>query len=249
MSILCLDIGNTTAHLGTVQDGMVSQEVHIPTAELGEKLPTSVQNIKGAKLLAYCSVVPTANHNIEEVATSCGLELFNLNADTCPLPIDYPNPGEIGQDRLANAVAAANCSDLPAIVIDMGTATTFDIVTEENGYEGGVIAAGLSLMREYLHEKTALLPQVSYCEIPFPNTAIGKSTREAMEIGGVIGYEGMVKEIIAAISRNLYKRHLEKPGIILTGGKAPFLEEILGDDCHYIPQLTLHGLEIACRKS
>ena len=249
MSILCLDIGNTTAHLGLLKDGVPARERRHPTEGLPRNLPSILEDYPDASRFAYCSVVPAINLAIAEAVEAANLELFNLNADTCPIAIDYPNKTEIGQDRLANAIAAAAHGKMPAIVIDMGTATTFDIVTEENGYEGGVITAGLSLMREYLHEKTALLPQVSYCEIPYPNTAIGKSTREAMEIGGVIGYEGMVKEIIAAISRNLYKRHLEKPGIILTGGKAPFLEEILGDDCHYIPQLTLHGLEIACRKS
>ena len=247
MSTLCLDIGNTTACLGTVQAGMVSEVFHIPTAELGEKLPTYVQNIKGAQLLAYCSVVPTANPHVEEVATSCGLELFNLNANTCPLPIDYPDPGEIGQDRLANAVAAADCSDLPVIVIDMGTATTFDIVTAECGYEGGVITAGLSLMREYLHERTALLPEVSYHQLSYPANIIGKSTREAMEIGGIIGYEGMVKEVIAALSAQLFERGMDNPTLLLTGGKAPFLEEVLGEECSYIPTLTLQGLELAVR--
>ena len=247
MSMLCLDIGNTTTHLGTVQDGMVSGEIRIPTAALGEKLTAYVQNIKNAKLLAYCSVVPTASQHVDEVARSCGLELFNLNADTCPLPIDYPNPGEIGQDRLANAVAAADCSDLPVIVIDMGTATTFDVVTAERGYEGGVITAGLSLMREYLHERTALLPEVSYRKLSYPANVIGKSTREAMEIGGIIGYEGMVKEIIAALSAQLFERGLDDPTLLLTGGKAPFLEEVLGEECSYIPNLTLRGLELAIR--
>jgi type III pantothenate kinase len=247
MSMLCLDIGNTTTHLGTVQNGMVSGEIRIPTAALGEKLTTYVQNIKDAKLLAYCSVVPTANQHVEWVARSCELELFNLNADTCPLPIDYPYPEEIGQDRLANAVAAANSSDLPIIVIDMGTATTFDVVTPERGYEGGVITAGLSLMREYLHERTALLPEISYRKLSYPANVIGKSTREAMEIGGIIGYEGMVKEIIAALSAQLFERGLDDPVLLLTGGKAPFLEEVLGGTCTYIANLTLQGLELAVR--
>ncbi|MBT3470281.1 MAG: type III pantothenate kinase [Opitutae bacterium] len=247
MSTLCLDIGNTTTHIGLVKDSMVSESIRIPTRNLEENLSKSVQNIKEAKLLAYCSVVPAASKHAEEIAKSYGLKLFNLNADTCPLSIAYPNPREIGQDRLANAVAATNFSDPPVIIIDMGTATTFDIVTTECGYEGGVITAGLSLMREYLHERTALLPEVSYNELSYPANVIGKSTREAMEIGGVIGYEGMVKEIVAALSAQLFERGINDPTLILTGGKAPFMEEALGEDCHYIPNLTLQGLELAIR--
>jgi len=245
MSTLCLDIGNTTTHLGRVQGDQVSGESRIPTANLGQELQAILRSHADARLLAYCSVVPTTNTTVEQVAAAADLELFNLNAQTCPLPIDYPNPGEIGQDRLANAVAAADCAELPAIVIDMGTATTFDIVTAEHGYEGGVIAAGLSLMREYLHEKTALLPEVRYREVPYPENAIGKSTREAMEIGGIVGYEGMVKEIIAALSAQLFQRGLDDPTLLLTGGKAPFLEEVLGEGCLYLPHLTLQGLALA----
>lgn len=246
MSLLCLDIGNTTTHLGLVQNGTVLEESRIPMAALGESLKATLRD-KYAPVakLAYCSVVPAINHTVEEAAQASGMKCFNLNADTCPLPIDYPNPEEIGQDRLANAVAAANCANLPAIIIDMGTATTFDIVTEQSGYEGGVISAGLSLMREYLHEKTALLPEVQYRQVPYPENVIGKSTREAMEIGGILGYEGMVKEIIAALSAQLFERGLEDPALLLTGGKAPFLEEVLGEGCQYLPHLTLQGLALA----
>jgi type III pantothenate kinase len=102
-------------------------------------------------------------------------------------------------------------------------------------------------MREYLHERTALLPEVSYRKLSYPANVIGKSTREAMEIGGIIGYEGMVKEIIAALSAQLFERGLDDPTLLLTGGKAPFLEEVLGEECSYIPNLTLQGLELAIR--
>lgn len=248
MTILCLDIGNTTTHFGIVQDGTSSREIRIPTTGLPKQLARTLQNYEDATHLSFCSVVPSLNPSVAEAAEAAGLLLFNLNPDTCPILIDYPNREEIGQDRLANAVAASAHARLPTIIIDMGTATTFDIVTEENGYEGGVIAAGLSLMREYLHEKTALLPEICYQEASYPENAIGKSTQEAMEIGGIIGYEGMIKEIIATISAELFERGLDHPGLLLTGGKAPFLEEAFSEGCRYVPHLTLHGLESACRR-
>ena len=247
MKTLCLDIGNTTAHMALVQFGKVVQNTRIPTDEFKDRFPSSLDGFEGVSKLAYCSVVPSLNNFIEEVAGKVGLSVFNLNAETCPIPIDYPNPSEIGQDRLANAVGACAFSELPTVVIDMGTATTFDIVTLDHGYIGGVIAPGLSLMGEYLHEKTALLPEIRYRTAPWPESCIGKSTQQAMEIGGIIGYTGMIKEILSRLHQDIAQLEGEavSMSLLLTGGKAPFLEKSLGDSCSYHPDLTLQGLEIA----
>jgi type III pantothenate kinase len=103
--------------------------------------------------------------------------------------IDYPNPKSIGADRLANAVAVAKLYGTPAIVIDFGTAVTFDIVAPENAYIGGVIAPGLEAMTNFLYHRTALLPRISLRE---PRSAIGKSTNQAMLAGAIFGYRGLV---------------------------------------------------------
>lgn len=247
MKTLCLDIGNTTAHMAAVEFGKVVQDTRIPTIEFKDRFQPSLINFEGISKLAYCSVVPLLNYFIEEVAGNGGLSVFNLNSENCPIPIDYPNPSEIGQDRLANAVGACAFSELPTVVIDMGTATTFDIVTLDHGYIGGVIAPGLSLMREYLHEKTALLPEIRYRTAPWPSSCIGKSTQQAMEIGGIIGYTGMIKEILRRLNQDIADLQGEAVSVslLLTGGKASFLEKSLGDSCSYHPDLTLQGLEIA----
>ena len=94
--------------------------------------------------------------------------------------IDYPKPDSIGPDRLANAVAACASFGAPVVVVDFGTAVTFDVVDGKGNYVGGIIAPGLAAMTNYLHEKTALLPKIEIREI---KTAIGKSTEEAMLVG------------------------------------------------------------------
>src|SRR5207302_2125097 len=114
--------------------------------------------------------------------------------------IDYPQPDKIGADRLANAAGVAAIYGAPAIVVDFGTAVTFDIISPDKKYIGGVIAPGLEAMTDYLYQRTALLPKIYLLE---PAHAIGKSTREAMLAGAVIGYRGLVKEILAQTKREI----------------------------------------------
>ena len=129
------------------------------------------------------------------------LEALELNAKTVRgVGIDYPKPKSIGPDRLANAVAARKRFGAPVVVVDFGTAVTFDVVDGRGYYVGGIITPGLSAMTDYLHEKTALLPKIQIREI---RTVIGKSTEEAMLAGAVHGYRGLVRELIAELKREL----------------------------------------------
>ena len=126
------------------------------------------------------------------------LPVFQLTCDKkLGVPIGYPRPAEIGQDRLANAAGAHALFGTPAIVIDMGTAVTFDIVTKTHGYEGGIIAPGVEVMRRYLHEQTALLPKLD--DSLQIDRAIGQSTIEAMRIGTVIGFGGMIQALLDGV--------------------------------------------------
>lgn len=152
--------------------------------------------------------------------------------------IDYPQPKRIGADRLANAAAVVPFYGAPAVVVDFGTAVTFDIVDRRKNYIGGVIAPGLEAMTDYLHQRTAQLPKITLLE---PPSAIGKSTRHAMLAGAVFGYRGLVREILAEIRAELGARKLK---VVATGGYAELIaagvEEI--DDVH--PNLTLEGLRL-----
>lgn len=152
------------------------------------------------------------------------------------IEIDFPDPSVIGADRLANAVAVSDrCDGRPIIVVDFGTAVTFDIIDPRPAYIGGVIAPGLDAMRHYLHQRTALLPEI---EIVRPGSAIGKSTVEAMQSGAFHGYRGLVREILRQI-----ERELETPAkVIATGGYAALLADGFEEISSVEPYLTMEGL-------
>jgi len=153
--------------------------------------------------------------------------------------IDYPRPSTIGADRLANAAAARHLYGAPCVVVDFGTAVTFDILSPEGNYIGGVIAPGLEVMTDYLFQRTALLPRIRPVE---PASAIGRSTRAAMLAGAVYGYRGLVREILAQIRRELgAPRRLH---VVATGGYAKLISARLPEIKLVHPHLTLEGLRI-----
>lgn len=189
--------------------------------------------------MVVSSVVPAKNSAISKGAYSKAKVVWlnwNLNLGVA---IDYPKPQSIGADRLANAAAVAELCGYPSIVVDFGTAVTFDVVSERRTYIGGVIAPGLEAMTNFLYERTALLPKLSIKE---PQHTVGKSTIEAMRAGAVFGYRGLVREILARI------RSEEFPGknvvVVATGGYARLIAEKLPEIGVIFPHLTLEGLRI-----
>jgi type III pantothenate kinase len=152
--------------------------------------------------------------------------------------IDYPKPASIGPDRLANAVAARERFGAPVVVVDFGTAVTFDVVDAKGNYVGGIIAPGLAAMTDYLHEKTALLPKIEIREI---KSAVGKSTEEAMLVGAVHGYRGLVRELIEELKRELRAKKLP---VVATGGYAKLIAAKLPEISAVEPDLTLEGLRL-----
>jgi len=152
--------------------------------------------------------------------------------------IQYPKPQTIGPDRLANAVAVKQHFGAPAVVVDFGTAVTFDVVNAQGNYVGGIIAPGLSVMTDYLHEKTALLPSINIREI---RAVIGKNTEEAMLIGAVHGYRGLIRELVGELKRALNCPRLP---VVATGGYARLISSKLPDITAVRPLLTLEGLRL-----
>jgi len=163
--------------------------------------------------VVLCSVVPKAAALLREEFAGKPLHVVNHRSNL-GVGIDYPKPKTIGADRLANAAAAAAFYGGPCVVVDFGTAVTFDILSLGKKYIGGVIAPGLEAMTDYLHQRTAQLPKISLLEPPGP---VGKSTRHAMLAGAVYGYRGLVREILAEIRPVLGVRKLKA---IATGGYA-----------------------------
>jgi type III pantothenate kinase len=148
-------------------------------------------------------------------------------------------PKTIGADRLANAAAVTALYGCPAIVVDFGTAVTFDIVSGQKKYVGGVIAPGLEAMTNFLYQRTALLPKLSLKE---PRSAIGRSTIQAMMAGAIFGYRGLVKELIARIRAEMRSR--SKIKIVATGGYAKLIAARLPEIQAVHQHLTLEGLRI-----
>jgi type III pantothenate kinase len=156
--------------------------------------------------------------------------------------LDYPRPQTIGPDRLANAIAARHLLGAPCVVVDFGTAVTFDIVDRRGCYIGGVIAPGLAAMTDYLHEKTALLPRI---RIRSPRSIIGRSTEEAMLAGAVHGYRGLVRELLRGLHRELGERRVP---VAATGGYAGLIARELPEIQTVRPHLTLDGLRLLWRQ-
>lgn len=249
MNLLCIDIGNSTTHAGRLCDGTVEARADLPTNSIADPAtgaPFLLTELGGPSLhgLAFCSVVPQASMELRRklAARQIPCPVYALTAElTHGLAIDYPAPEEIGPDRLANAYAAQALGPLPAIVVDLGTAVTFDIVSHR-GYEGGIIAPGLALMTDYLHQRTALLPLLNPASLARETAIIGKSTAEAMRIGASRGYAGMIRELAQSVSQHLIERGDGQPTFHLTGGSAGVLPQELREEMAWNPDLTLQGL-------
>lgn len=189
-------------------------------------------------MLVVSSVVPKKNRVIATASRKTRKVWLKPGAKI-GVGIDYPDSKTIGADRLANAAAVAALYGCPAIVVDFGTAVTFDIVSDDRNYIGGVIAPGLEAMTNFLYQRTALLPKLSLKE---PRRAIGRSTIEAMRSGAVFGYRGLVREIIAQIKAERFPR--KKVHVVATGGYAELIAARLNEIDLVHPNLTLEGLRI-----
>ncbi len=183
------------------------------------------------------SVVPNKGDLIEEALVNANILRVDSRANI-GVAIDYPKPRTIGADRLANAAAAAKLFGAPVVVVDFGTAVSFDIVSGTKGYVGGVLAPGLEAMTDYLNQRTALLPKIALIE---PPSAIGKSTKQAMLAGAVYGYRGLVKEILSEIQKELGEK---KVRVVATGGYAELIAAKLPEIESVHEHLTLEGLRI-----
>ena len=234
---LLIDVSNSYAKLAFASRERVSNPARIPTAELSSTVVAEFLRRRQVKKLVVSSVVPTKNSAISKANKAQVLWLdWKLKLG---VTIDYPKPASIGADRLANAAAVADLYGCPAIVVDFGTAVTFDVVSEERSYIGGVIAPGLEAMTNFLYQRTALLPRLSLKE---PHRAVGKSTVEAMRSGAIFGYRGLVREILARIKAEQFSR--KKVAVVATGGYARLVAGHVPEVAVIRPHLTLEGLRI-----
>ncbi len=240
--IWVIDVGNSNTSLGIYADGKITQRDRVPTASLAEHdIHTRLaawqadHPVSGA---AVASVAPAVNGILKRtIAEIIGTPPLRIRHDMqLGASLTYPEPETIGEDRLANLAGAVARYRLPAVVVDIGTATTFDIIQPRKGYAGGIIAPGPALMLDYLAEKTALLPPVDLTPV---RAAFGKSTEQAMRIGALHGYRGMVKEICTQLMRKLHSNNLT---LCATGGYARWVLKGMELPFIYDPDLTLYGI-------
>lgn len=238
MSWLVVDNSNsrTKFALGDAQ-GLHAWRGVIPTAEVTAEslaaleLPTHVAGVViGSVVPAVCTILE-----------SFFVQRMRVHVLSCESPlgmaIRYPEPRQIGADRLANAAGVMSRYRPPAIVIDFGTAVTFDVISGHPAYEGGAIAPGLGAMTGYLVRRTALLPLI---ELEEPTSSIGKSTTHAMQVGAVIGYRGLVKELLRTIIAEMAEPI--SPLVIATGGDAALIAKGMAEIDVVDADITLDGL-------
>jgi len=247
--LLAIDIGNTNIVLG-VFDGdnlkatwRLATVIHSQADEYGILLLSLLerQNLPPAKIsgVALCSVVPPLVSTFQEICQKhLNTQLVVVEAGVkTGLRICLDNPREVGPDRVVNAVAASHLYEKPAIVVDLGTATTFDVISKEGDYLGGAIAPGISIASEALFTRTAMLPRV---ELTYPKQAIGRNTISAMQSGIIFGYTELIEGMIQRMERELGS----KAKVVATGGYAESIARNIPRIDKVNPDLSLIGLKL-----
>jgi type III pantothenate kinase len=254
MSLLCADIGNSHTTLGLLDDGEVIEHWRVATLEsrtadewnvlirglINQSPRSDITMVEG---ISVCSTVPSVLHEWRDMLAVHFADVPSVVVETgvrTGVPVLMDNPREVGADRVVNALAAATLYDGPAIVVDFGTATTFDVVSPKGEYIGGAISPGIDISLEALGRRGAQLRKV---ELLRPRTVIAKNTVEAVQSGMVFGFASQVDGIVA---RMIVELGVEPStvNVIATGGLAP----VVVDECRSItdhqPWLTLRGLEL-----
>ena len=258
MKLLAADIGNTNVSIGLFDEDRLERSwraitrANATTDEVAAML-TALLSLDGHRLdeldaIAIASVVPPLSETWERLAIErIGVEPAGIDAISLEgiLSIRIDRPAEAGADRLANALAAQTEFGGPAIVIDLGTSTNFDLVDGDGAYIGGAIAPGMGLSLEALVGRASKLPRL---ELRRPPSAIGANTIHAMQSGAVLGYIGLVSGLLTALRGELIERSAAgaRVSVIATGGHThqPWLREVPGIDA-VEPDLTLRGIRYA----
>jgi type III pantothenate kinase len=243
--LLAIDVGNTQTVLGlyygeTLRDHWrVATESHRSGDEIGALFEALVPNLDDVDGVCLSSSVPALVRSYEDFVarfTSAKLLVLGPGVRT-GLPVRYDDPREVGPDRIANAVAAKTRYGAPAIVVDFGTSTNFDVVSVEGEYIGGVLAPGVEISMDALFQRAARLFRIEFVA---PPTVIGKTTGASLQSGLVYGFAGQVDEIVTRIRGELGT----EAQVIATGGLADLIAPHARTIELVDPWLTLEGLRL-----
>lgn len=254
--LLAVDIGNTHTVLGLVAGDDVVEHWRIATDgrrtadELAVVVRGLLDQVPGVAVdgIAVCSTVPAVLHEIRDMCrryySSVPTVIVEPGVRT-GVPVLTDNPKEVGSDRIVNAVAAVHLHGGPAVVVDFGTATTFDAVSARGEYVGGAIAPGIEISVDALGARGAQLRKV---ELARPRCVIGKSTVEALQAGILYGFAGQVDGVVQRMAAELADDPADVT-VIATGGLAPLVvQEATTIDVHD-PWLTLRGLRLVYERN
>ena len=246
---LAIDIGNTSINIGLFDGSVIRQSWRISTrySEMADEyavlfislMEASGYDISKVQICAVCSGVPKVRTSIVDMLR----RYFKLDPLVVTsgvktgMKILTDNPKEVGADRIVNAVAAKNKYNKAAIIVDLGTAITLDIIDSKGDYLGGVIAPGIELAAQSLHDKAAALPSV---ELSAPPKVIGKNTVDAMKSGIVYGYADLVNGLVGRAKAELGEDAI----VVATGGYAEMIAPHANSIMEVEPTLTLYGLQL-----
>jgi type III pantothenate kinase len=255
--LLTIDIGNTQTVLGLFNGDSLDHTWRLATYDTrtADELAVLITSLlaqhdtgTGVTGIALCSTVPAALHEMRQMCTRYydGLPVVVVEPGVrTGVPILTDNPKEVGSDRIVNSLAAATLYGGPAIVVDFGTATTFDAVSDKGEYLGGAIAPGIEISVEALGARGAQLRKV---ELARPRSVIGRNTVEALQSGILFGFTGQVDGIVQRMAIEL-SDDPDSVTVIATGGLAPMvIEESEAIDEHD-PWLTLRGLKLVFERN
>src|SRR5712672_1628129 len=258
--LLTIDIGNTNTVLGVFDGDRVAEHWRIATVpdRTADEIAVVLQGLLGQSArvkdadisgISLCSTVPSVLHEMREMCQRYYGDLETVIVEPgvkTGVPVRTDNPKEVGSDRIMNSLAAVHLYGGPAIVVDFGTSTNFDAVSERGEFVGGALAPGIEISVDALSRRAAQLLKV---ELTRPSRVIGKNTVEALQSGIIFGFAGQIEGIARRMTEELAPGNPDSVTIIATGGLAPLVIDEVSLIDVYEPWLTLIGLRLVYERN
>jgi type III pantothenate kinase len=258
--LLTIDVGNTNTVLGVFDGADVIEDWRIATVpdRTADEIAVVLQGLLGQSArvkdadisgIALCSTVPSVLHEMREMCRRYYGDITTVIVEPgvkTGVPVRVDNPKEVGSDRIMNALAAVHLYGGPAIVVDFGTSTNFDVVSAKGEFIGGALAPGIEISVDALSRRAAQLLKV---ELARPQRVIGRNTVESLQSGIIYGFAGQVEGIVTRITRELAPDDPDSVTVVATGGLAPLLLDEVSVVDAYEPWLTLTGLRLVYERN
>jgi type III pantothenate kinase len=241
--ILCIDMGNTNV-VTALWDGKKYLNEYRNVSVLGIKKCLSHIDFRTVSKIIISSVVPKLTHEyINKLEKLTSVTPFVVDWQNCNLELDVDMPHEVGADRICNSFAAKNILGSPVVVVDFGSATTYDVIDVNGAFIGGAIAPGIDISAHHLIDKTALLKSAAF---QFPEKAVGRNTKTNLQSGIMFGG---IDAINGMLNRIQIEMNWENLDVILTGGFSALISPQLERSHQLVPHLTLDGMRFISAES